>query len=96
VPIGVDVAEAFDEDVEPVPGVTVLRVGGHFDGSAVFSTAAVRVERELSRGRSVWDERPGVSTLFALKVGRLKLPSHPSPIPRAADELWHSVRKGPR
>jgi hypothetical protein len=64
VPIGVDDAEAFDEDVEPVPGVTVLRVGGHFDASAVFSTVAVRVERELSRGRPVWDERPGVSTLL--------------------------------
>jgi hypothetical protein len=26
----------FDDEVEPVPGVTVLRVGGHFDGSAVL------------------------------------------------------------
>jgi hypothetical protein len=27
--------EFFDEDVEPVPGVTVARIGGHFDGAAV-------------------------------------------------------------
>jgi hypothetical protein len=27
--------EYFDEDVEPVPGVTVARIGGHFDGAAV-------------------------------------------------------------
>jgi hypothetical protein len=25
----------FDEEVEPVPGVTVARIGGHFDGAAV-------------------------------------------------------------
>ena len=29
----------FDDEVEPVPGVTVLRVGGHFDGSAVLHWA---------------------------------------------------------
>jgi hypothetical protein len=29
----------YDEEVEPVPGVTVLRVGGHFDGSAVLHWA---------------------------------------------------------
>jgi hypothetical protein len=27
--------EFFDDDVEPVPGVTVARIGGHFDGAAV-------------------------------------------------------------
>jgi hypothetical protein len=27
--------EFFDEEVEPVPGVTVARIGGHFDGAAV-------------------------------------------------------------
>ena len=26
----------FDDEVEPVPGVTVARVGGHFDGAAVL------------------------------------------------------------
>ncbi len=28
--------ELFDDDVEPVPGVTVARIGGHFDGAAVL------------------------------------------------------------
>jgi hypothetical protein len=26
----------FDEEVEPVPGLTVARIGGHFDGAAVL------------------------------------------------------------
>lgn len=28
--------ELFDEEVEPVPDVTVARIGGHFDGAAVL------------------------------------------------------------
>jgi hypothetical protein len=28
--------EFFDDEVEPVPGVTVARIGGHFDGAAVL------------------------------------------------------------
>jgi hypothetical protein len=32
--------ELFDDEVAPVPGVTVARVGGHFDGSAVLHWAA--------------------------------------------------------
>ena len=28
--------ELFDDEVEPVPGVTVARTGGHFDGAAVL------------------------------------------------------------
>jgi hypothetical protein len=28
--------EFFDEEVQPVPGVTVARIGGHFDGAAVL------------------------------------------------------------
>jgi hypothetical protein len=28
--------ELFDEDAEPVPGLTVARIGGHFDGAAVL------------------------------------------------------------
>jgi hypothetical protein len=28
--------EFFDEEAEPVPGVTVARIGGHFDGAAVL------------------------------------------------------------
>ena len=28
--------ELFDEEIEPVPGVTVARIGGHFDGAAVL------------------------------------------------------------
>jgi hypothetical protein len=28
--------ELFDEEVEPVPGVTVARIGGHFDGACVL------------------------------------------------------------
>jgi hypothetical protein len=28
--------EYFDERIEPVPGVTVARIGGHFDGAAVL------------------------------------------------------------
>jgi hypothetical protein len=28
--------EFFDDDVEPLPGVTVARIGGHFDGAAVL------------------------------------------------------------
>jgi hypothetical protein len=32
--------ELFDDEVQPVPGVTVARVGGHFDGSAVLHWAA--------------------------------------------------------
>ncbi len=28
--------EIFDDEVEPVPGVTVARIGGHFDGAAVL------------------------------------------------------------
>jgi hypothetical protein len=28
--------ELFDEEVSPVPGVTVARIGGHFDGAAVL------------------------------------------------------------
>ncbi len=30
----------YEEEVEPVPGVTVTRVGGHFDGAAVLHWAA--------------------------------------------------------
>jgi hypothetical protein len=32
--------EFFDDDVQPVPGVTVARIGGHFDGAAVLHWAA--------------------------------------------------------
>jgi hypothetical protein len=28
--------ELFDDEVQPVPGVTVARIGGHFDGAAVL------------------------------------------------------------
>jgi hypothetical protein len=28
--------EFFDDEVQPVPGVTVARIGGHFDGAAVL------------------------------------------------------------
>jgi hypothetical protein len=28
--------ELFDDDIEPVPGLTVARIGGHFDGAAVL------------------------------------------------------------
>ena len=28
--------EHYDEEVEPVPGVTVTRIGGHFDGASVL------------------------------------------------------------
>jgi hypothetical protein len=28
--------ELFDDDAQPVPGVTVARIGGHFDGAAVL------------------------------------------------------------
>ena len=28
--------EFFDDEVEPVPGLTVARIGGHFDGAAVL------------------------------------------------------------
>jgi hypothetical protein len=28
--------ELFDDEAEPVPGVTVARIGGHFDGAAVL------------------------------------------------------------
>ena len=28
--------ELFDDEVEPVPGVTLARIGGHFDGAAVL------------------------------------------------------------
>ena len=28
--------ELFDDDVEPVPGVRIARIGGHFDGAAVL------------------------------------------------------------
>jgi hypothetical protein len=28
--------ELFEDEVEPVPGVTVARIGGHFDGAAVL------------------------------------------------------------
>jgi hypothetical protein len=30
----------YDDEVQPVPGVTVARVGGHFDGAAVLHWAA--------------------------------------------------------
>jgi hypothetical protein len=30
----------YDDDVQPVPGVTVARIGGHFDGAAVLHWAA--------------------------------------------------------
>ncbi len=32
--------ELFDDEVQPVPGVTVARIGGHFDGAAVLHWAA--------------------------------------------------------
>jgi len=32
--------EFFDEEVEPVPGLTVARIGGHFDGAAVLHWTA--------------------------------------------------------
>lgn len=32
--------ELFDDEVEPVPGVTLARIGGHFDGAAVLHWAA--------------------------------------------------------
>jgi hypothetical protein len=28
--------ELFDDEIEPVPGVTLARIGGHFDGAAVL------------------------------------------------------------
>ena len=28
--------ELFDDDIEPVPGLTLARIGGHFDGAAVL------------------------------------------------------------
>jgi hypothetical protein len=28
--------ELFDEEIEPVPGLTLARIGGHFDGAAVL------------------------------------------------------------
>ncbi len=28
--------ELFDDEIEPVPGVTMARIGGHFDGAAVL------------------------------------------------------------
>jgi len=28
--------ELFDDDIEPVPGLTLTRIGGHFDGAAVL------------------------------------------------------------
>jgi glyoxylase-like metal-dependent hydrolase (beta-lactamase superfamily II) len=28
--------ELFDDEIEPVPGLTVARIGGHFDGAAVL------------------------------------------------------------
>ncbi|HEV7209021.1 MAG TPA: MBL fold metallo-hydrolase [Mycobacteriales bacterium] len=28
--------ELFDDSIEPVPGITVARIGGHFDGAAVL------------------------------------------------------------
>jgi hypothetical protein len=28
--------EFFDDDIEPVPGLTLARIGGHFDGAAVL------------------------------------------------------------
>jgi hypothetical protein len=28
--------ELFDDQIEPVPGVTIARIGGHFDGAAVL------------------------------------------------------------
>jgi hypothetical protein len=28
--------ELFDETAEPVPGITIMRIGGHFDGAAVL------------------------------------------------------------
>ena len=28
--------EVFDDEIQPVPGVTVARIGGHFDGAAVL------------------------------------------------------------
>jgi hypothetical protein len=31
-----DRIELFDEEVEPVPGLTLKRIGGHFDGAAVL------------------------------------------------------------
>ncbi|HEY3748732.1 MAG TPA: hypothetical protein VGL80_06005 [Pseudonocardiaceae bacterium] len=32
--------ELFDDEAEPVPGVTLARIGGHFDGAAVLHWAA--------------------------------------------------------
>lgn len=32
--------ELFDDEVRPVPGVTIARIGGHFDGAAVLHWAA--------------------------------------------------------
>jgi hypothetical protein len=32
--------ELFDDEVQPVPGVTVARIGGHFDGAAVLHWSA--------------------------------------------------------
>ncbi|CAN5913499.1 hypothetical protein BH23ACT10_BH23ACT10_09750 [soil metagenome] len=32
--------EVFDDEVEPVPGVTIARIGGHFDGAAVLAWPA--------------------------------------------------------
>jgi len=32
--------ELFDDDIEPVPGLTLARIGGHFDGAAVLHWSA--------------------------------------------------------
>ena len=37
----------FDEYIEPVPGLTVARIGGHFDGAAVPDRPAGRPDRTV-------------------------------------------------
>ncbi len=78
--------ELFDDSVEPVPGVTVARIGGHFDGAAVLHWPAGSGGRgALLTGDTITvvQDRAWVSFMW----------SYPNLIPLGEDAVTDIVRR---
>jgi hypothetical protein len=76
----------YDDEVQPVPGVTVARVGGHFDGAAVLHWAAGSGGAGvLLTGDTIMvaEDRAWVSFLW----------SYPNLVPLAADTVEAIARR---
>ncbi|MGI8695520.1 MAG: hypothetical protein ACR2JQ_02540 [Mycobacteriales bacterium] len=74
-----DRVEFFDDSVEPVPGVTIHRVGGHFAGSTVLHTTG-----EDGKGVLISDD---TMTVVADNRWVSFMRSYPNLIPLSADAV---------